>query len=400
MGNEQQYCLCFNQPQQGNEKNLSNFTHTMNNPIIQNIDYKDTENKSFVSLFEKKLPEIGQYSSVNDLTSQISNKTKTHLADNPLDISKYSTNSKIFEMKPIHFNNGNIYYGNWNEMIQMEGYGKMLLSKEGILAEGLWKEGQLVKGRIYFPNDDIYEGDVKNSTFEGHGTLYFSDGVIYKGEFVCGERSGKGQQIYPDHSIYNGQFKNDLFNGEGEFTWSNGVTYKGMFVDSQLCGKGKLMCSKLNSCYEGMFKENKFHGKGKYIWGNTQNVYEGQYENGIKQGKGVYVKNKKFVFDGMFNNGKPHGYGEISIGNVKYKCIWRYGQSAELPTILEGNEQQQQQQYDSSNNNINEMINFQVEQEDIDVKMLNFLNNSDSNYIESNSVIEAGQFLPTEQFTE
>ena len=297
-------------------------------------------------------------------------------------------------MKPIHFNNGNIYYGNWNEMVQMEGYGKMLLSKEGILAEGLWKEGQLVKGRIYFPNDDIYEGDVKNSTFEGYGTLYFSDGVVYKGDFVSGERSGKGQQIYPDHSVYNGQFKNDLFNGEGEFTWSNGVTYKGTFVDSQLCGKGVITCSKLNSCYEGMFKENKFHGKGKYTWGLTQNVYEGQYENGVKQGKGIYIKNKDFVFDGMFNNGKPHGYGEMSIGNIKYKCIWRYGQSAELPTILEGNEQQK------GNNNINEMINFQVEQEDIDLKMLKFLNNSDSNYIESNSLIEAGQFLPTEQFTE
>ena len=49
-------------------------------------------------------------------------------------------------------------------------------------------EGQ---GRCYYRDKRIkYEGDWKNSKWNGNGTFYDNDGVTYKGKFQMGKRHG------------------------------------------------------------------------------------------------------------------------------------------------------------------------------------------------------------------
>ena len=52
-----------------------------------------------------------------------------------------------------------------------------------------------------------YQGQFKNGTYQGRGTLCDSDGWIYTGDFVRGLKEGSGEELSPDDSVYNGQFK-------------------------------------------------------------------------------------------------------------------------------------------------------------------------------------------------
>ena len=397
MGN--QTCLCCQREGTnggGKEENLS-----VHNTIGKNLpSLPGLDQDSFNNIFEQKLHEFGEYSTINELNDHLSDRVRGSVSESPYDISKYSTtNSKVYTARPVQFKNGNIYAGNWNENVEMEGYGKLFLKNDGVLAEGVWKGGVLTNGRIYFPNGDIYEGSVENSTFEGKGTLYFSDGVVYKGEFRAGERSGSGIQTYPDGSIYDGQFENDVFNGQGDFKWSNGYRYVGTFDNAQLNGRGILTNEHNKSIFEGVFYKNTFHGKGNYTWGNSESTFEGSYENGIKQGKGVLKKKNGFVYRGGFLDNKPHGYGEVEIGSKKYKCTWRNGETVEVPTII-GNQPTFANNYNSDKDKIEIDLNFEVDMEDMDPKELKYLYFEE--YVPKDEKNQNGgmSYRPIENFTE
>ena len=78
-------------------------------------------------------------------------------------------NPSPHKMKPIEFEQGNIYEGEWNENFEMDGYGKYLLKEENVLAEGIWEKGELKRGRIFYPNGEFYEGEILNSSYNGKG---------------------------------------------------------------------------------------------------------------------------------------------------------------------------------------------------------------------------------------
>ena len=42
------------------------------------------------------------------------------------------------------------------------------------------------KGKYNFPTDTRYEGDMKDGTFHGHGTLYFPNGSKYEATWENG----------------------------------------------------------------------------------------------------------------------------------------------------------------------------------------------------------------------
>ena len=61
-----------------------------------------------------------------------------------------------------------------------------------IIFFGKMKNGELIKGKEYYQSGQIkYDGEYKNSVYEGKGTLYNEDGTIkYKGEFKNGDIKG------------------------------------------------------------------------------------------------------------------------------------------------------------------------------------------------------------------
>ena len=294
---------------------------------------------NFTLLFEDKLQNFGKYFE-QEFNTLITPEILAYMTENPFSLNpeQYEI-SEVYEMKPIEFNNGNVYKGGWNENLKMEGQGKYYLKEDGVLAEGLWKEGNLVYARVFIGKEDsfdIYEGEMKNSSFYGKGKLILSNGVIYEGDFIDGEKTGNGKIIFEDKTVYEGGVEKGDLNGKGKIIWTNGYEYEGDFEFNKLCGNG-ILKSPNGEIYEGEFKNNLFNGYGKYTFKNG-NTYEGQFLYGVKKGKGVYKCLNKFEYDGDWDNDLPCGVGKLSDWNKTgvIKSTWRYGNIMEEPVYEQG----------------------------------------------------------------
>ena len=348
--------------------------------------YNNNSYKNFNQMFKSKINELGRFIPNKDFTSLIPEEANNYMIQNAFDINKHLKNNKeTYEVEPVEFYNGNIYKGNWNNDIEMDGYGQYILKNDDVFVEGIWDKGLLYYGRIFLPNGEIYEGEIENSLFNGKGKLISNNGDSYEGIFRNGEKSDSGKIIFKDGCVYEGKLINEnIPNGKGEFKWANITdsntnvhynnsfnfvdcynyiyTYKGDFINGKIEGFGTLKNEKSGSEYKGNFKNNLFDGKGVFKWGKASIVYDGEYKNGLKNGNGNYLK-KNFKYSGNWNEGKPHGLGLVDDGNKIYKCSWRNGFTVETPTLQ------------IQNNTFNDVdINFVPEKEDNDFDLLNHLN--------------------------
>jgi hypothetical protein len=246
-------------------------------------------------------------------------------------IQKKST----YEMKPVQFENGNIYSGNWSEKYKMEGYGQYYIKDANLFVEGIWIEGKLIFGRIFFPNENIYEGDIKDSSFNGKGKLIYNNGDIYIGDFLEGERTGKGKYIFYDGTIYEGELLNSEFKGHGIMKWVNGVEFEGNFNGLTLTGIGKLKDNKSGDIYEGNFDNNYFNGYGKYNFSNI-GVYEGEFEYGLRNGKGTYKNKDGIFYEGEWGNNFSNGIGKFGCKEFIVKGVWKSGKNLEITDFIKG----------------------------------------------------------------
>jgi hypothetical protein len=274
---------------------------------------------------DQKLPEIGTYISLVDYNSFITQSIHNYIQNNKLDYENYlSPNVTTFAANPIKFKNNNIYNGNWNKDGEMEGYGIYYLNDRQIITEGVWNNGNIVFGRIFLSNGDIYEGEMKNSIPDGKGKLIFvKNKEKYIGDFKMGEMTGKGTFIFEDNTEYSGYIENGIFNGKGKMKWENGTEYTGDFVDSTLCGEGTITNIQ-NEKYEGNFDKNEFNGEGTYYF-NNGDIYKGNFEYGIKKGNGTYTRNDNVIFEGNWNDDLPNGNGVITYSGNQLKGFWRNG---------------------------------------------------------------------------
>ena len=178
-----------------------------NFPFQVNEDLVPMEKDQFQTTFENYLPSLGQYYN-SDFDSLLSQNVLDYIKQNPLQVKpEYYQDLEGHDIPPVEFKNGNIFEGGWNKNIKMEGRGKYYLKKENIFLEGIWKEGNLIYARIFILNDDyfdIYEGEIKDSNFDGKGKLILSSGQEYEGDFVGGEKTGNGKILFEDGAIYEG----------------------------------------------------------------------------------------------------------------------------------------------------------------------------------------------------
>ena len=283
-----------------------------------------------------KINDFGKIIHLKEYENNINENIRMFIAKNKLNYRKYiKEDSNTYFSFPIKFENNNIYYGNWNENIEMDGYGIYFVNEQKVVTEGIWNKGNIIFGRIFFPNGDIYEGEMKNSVPDGFGKISFSNGECYEGNFVLGEMSGEGTFIFADKTIYKGGIKNGIFNGKGFIRWNNGIQYNGHFLDSLLSGYGKISNGQGEE-YEGNFDKNEFNGKGVYSF-NNGDKYEGNFEYGLKKGKGIYRRNDNIVFEGHWSDDLPNGEGIISYQGNKLKGFWRNGTLIGNPEIVDGN---------------------------------------------------------------
>ena len=363
---------------------------------IQNSTNREDSQK-FQKLFNSKINELGQTITKNEFLNSIDDETKNYIQQNVFNKEQYApTNDTIsYEMGPVEFKNGNIYEGNWNEKLEMHGYGKYLLKNDKVFVEGYWDKGILKKGRIFLPNGDIYEGDIENNEYNGKGKYYDKvEDSIYEGSFIKGERNKNGVIIFHDGSIYEGNLiDDDVPNGKGKFKWIDSsnqkndspinyfnfsrntpfnndnyiLSYEGDFENGVIEGNGILKNEETGSEYKGGFKNNVFDGKGVFKWGKNGIIkYDGEYKNGKKNGNGTY-STAQMKYSGNWNEGKPHGLGLINKNNKIFKCSWRNGFTVESPSIQDSDDYVT---YDNLD------LNFKPEKEDIDFTQMKHLKNN------------------------
>ena len=158
---------------------------------------------------------------------------------------------------------------------------------------------------------------VDGNCVSGKGTMRYSSGAEYVGEFVNGARNGKGIYTYGKEQngngrsiksptlSYNGMFKDNDRHGKGVLTWRNGNKYDGDFIDNQIQGLG-IKTYKDGRIYEGNWKDSKREGYG-HLTQKDGSHYFGQYKDNQKHdvsGYALYIKATGSKWFTKYDSGK------------------------------------------------------------------------------------------------
>ena len=194
---------------------------------------------------------------------------------------------------------------------------------DGTILTGEWKDGYFKKGTKKFPNGNILEGTFdSNEKLFGQGFIKFTDGCVYRGEFIDGKANGKGFFKWNDGCVYIGEFIDGNLNGQGNMTYSSGTVHQGEYKNGNRHGKGTYKYDN-GDVYEGEWKDGKENGKGTLKCTNGD-VYEGEWKDGKENGKGTFKYPSGSVYEGNFKNGWFNGKGikKCANGDV-YEGEWK-----------------------------------------------------------------------------
>ncbi|MCU0847443.1 MAG: hypothetical protein MUD12_06105 [Spirochaetes bacterium] len=157
-------------------------------------------------------------------------------------------------------------------------------------------------GTMTWTSGDKYEGQFKNGNMEGKGVMTYKSGIIYKGLWLKGNMKGNGTMTWPNGDRYEGTFLNNKMSTYGTMTYANGTKYTGMWTNG-LIDKMGTMTWKNGDKYEGIFKNGKRDGKGTMTW-KSGDKYNGQWKNDQMDGEGTMTYAGKKAVKGKWKNGK------------------------------------------------------------------------------------------------
>lgn len=142
--------------------------------------------------------------------------------------------------KFISFGFGDLYdeyFGEVNAEDRPHGYGIKFYS-DGSIYQGEFVAGQRhtvtsVKGGMWHrPDDSSYEGTWVKDFKHGHGFMRYPDSSTYTGEFAKSYEHGHGKKHYPDRSWFEGKFRFGKRDGQGALHSPNGDVDKRIFRDT------------------------------------------------------------------------------------------------------------------------------------------------------------------------
>ena len=111
---------------------------------------------------------------------------------------------------------------------------------------GLWKEGHIVNGQVFFEDGRIYLGEFKNGKFDGKGTMTSPDGSTYRGQWKNHNAEGKGTLTYAK----------DIKDENGNITTKGGTCHEGTWKDGFQEGLFNIVYSDGAVC-EAYFEKGK-----------------------------------------------------------------------------------------------------------------------------------------------
>ena len=131
------------------------------------------------------------------------------------------------------------------------------------------------RGKFYYSDGGMYDGDWKNGSMDGFGTLFYAGGnVAYKGEWKEDKFHGKGT-VYNEIPIIppGGTFDYTNFDNISDY-W---IRYEGDFNNDNKGGNGLLFITNGDK-YQGNFKDDMVDGKGQYIFADGRKML-GEWSN-------------------------------------------------------------------------------------------------------------------------
>ena len=208
-------------------------------------------------------------------------------------------NRILISQSAINGNAPEIYKGSVNINNQKHGFG--VLATKDVTKIGTWINDSFTGwNKEKFQNGSVLEGKFIDGSLTGKGIATKED-VEYEGDFRQSKFEGKGKLIYKDTGeIYEGDFRDNTFTGNGKFTWPNGEVYEGEFLNG------------------------KFNGKGKYSYPDGQ-IYEGDYVNGVKEGFGKLTFPSGRIYEGPFVNGLQNGIGKYTKRGRTVNVLYEKG---------------------------------------------------------------------------
>jgi hypothetical protein len=114
-----------------------------------------------------------------------------------------------------------------------------------------------------------------------------SNGDVYIGEWINGQRHGQGRLLTADGGLMEGHWEKGLLHGKARDVHPSGDMYEGDYFKGMKQGFGRFEDLHRNNSYEGMWLNDKKHGKGiEQI--EDGSIVDGHYENDFKSGFGVF----------------------------------------------------------------------------------------------------------------
>ena len=98
------------------------------------------------------------------------------------------------------------------------------------------------KAVLNYADGSIYTGDVVDDVREGYGEMRFDNGDVYSGEWKNDTMTGQGKLKYHEGNIYKyDEYDEQMINGRrsgyGTMIWSNGEKYIGEWRKCEMHGK-------------------------------------------------------------------------------------------------------------------------------------------------------------------
>ncbi|HOT46530.1 MAG TPA: hypothetical protein PLM53_17070 [Spirochaetota bacterium] len=186
-------------------------------------------------------------------------------------------------------------------------------------------------GTMTWSTGDRYEGQFRNGTMEGRGTMTYKNGVVYKGLWVRGKMQGNGVMTWPNGDRYEGTFLNNTMSTFGTMAYANGTRYTGMWTNGRMDKMGT-MTWKNGDKYEGSFSNGKREGRGTMTW-KSGDKYSGLWKNDLMDGEGTMTYAGKKVVKGLWKNGKlaseekPQSAIPAPSGTYGMHCLLNPGDS-------------------------------------------------------------------------
>eukprot|EP01017_Pseudomicrothorax_dubius_P031323 TRINITY_DN3987_c0_g1_i3.p1 TRINITY_DN3987_c0_g1~~TRINITY_DN3987_c0_g1_i3.p1 ORF type:complete len:548 (+),score=118.30 TRINITY_DN3987_c0_g1_i3:61-1644(+) len=156
------------------------------------------------------------------------------------------------------------------------------------------------QAKVVLPEALNYQGETKDGLPNGRGRMVYPNGDIYIGEWRAGHKHGYGTLQDSNQELkYEGEWEGDVFNGQGVWYNRKVVAPEGEFNHRDLNAAEAAALK-----YEGEFSGGRKHGIGTLFFLNNDR-FIGEFVKGKAEGKGTFHKNStQNIIIGEWRNGK------------------------------------------------------------------------------------------------